>query len=89
MKKTLIAVAVVLAAGMMSSCNDTNYCYEITQTYKLLGTEVSHTYKWWGTKNDLKTYEQTLKDAATNLGADESTVTINSHRTTKSQDECK
>lgn len=89
MKKTLIAVAVVLAAGMMSSCNDTNYCYQVTQTYTLLGTEISHTYNWWGTKNDLKAYEQSLKDAATTLGAAENTVTISSTRTSKSQDECK
>ncbi len=89
MKKFAIACAVVLAAGL-SSCADTNYCYQVTQTYKVAGTEFSYNYLWWGTKNDLKTYEQTLKDAAAKIpGVDESSVSISSKRTSKSQSDCK
>ncbi len=89
MKKAFIAVAIVLAAGMMSSCNDTNYCYKVTCSYKLAGQEISHTYNWWGTKNDLKSYEQSLKDGATMLGANADDVNITSKKTNKSESECK
>ena len=46
MKKFAIACAIVLAAGMMTSCGDTNYCWEITQTVKVLGVETSTTTYW-------------------------------------------
>ena len=36
MKKIVIAFAVLLA-GVLSSCGDTNYCYELTTTVNLLG----------------------------------------------------
>ncbi len=88
MKKTLIAAAVVLAAGMMTACGDTNYCYEVTSTYKILGIETSVTNNYWGTKNELKTYEQNQKDAAVKLGADESSVSIKSKRLNKSESDC-
>ena len=85
MKKTLIAAAVVLAAGMMTACGDTNYCYQVTETVGGIST----THYWWGTKNDLKSYEQTLKDAATaSKVIDEKSVSIKSKRTNKSQSEC-
>lgn len=86
MKKLLIAAACVLAVGL-TSCGDTNYCYEVTETYELLGSH-SYTHLWWGTKNDLKTYEQTLKDAAVKIGADEKSINISSKRTSKSQSDC-
>lgn len=88
MKKFAIVCAVVLAAGLVS-CSDTNYCYKVTETYKVSGTKISHTYYWWGTKNDLKTYEQTLKDAVAKVpGIDEKSVSVSSKRTSKSQSDC-
>jgi hypothetical protein len=52
MKKFVIACAVILA-GVLSSCGDTNYCYEVTATINVLGTTVSQTFYVWGTSNDL------------------------------------
>lgn len=82
MKKFLFAAACVLALGL-TSCGDTNYCYEVTAKYKVGGIPKSTTYLWWGTKNDLKTYEQTLKES---LGDD---TELSSKRTNKSQSDCK
>lgn len=88
MKKLAIVCAIVLAAGL-SSCGDTNYCYEVTATYKLFGVETSATTFWWGTKNELKSYEQTQKEIAVKLGASEDSVNITSKRANKSQEDCK
>lgn len=88
MKKLAIVCAVVLAAGL-SSCGDTNYCYEVTKTYKVAGFEKSTTVFWWGTKNDLKTYEKTLKEESEKAGLSDDVITITSKRTSKSQSDCK
>lgn len=87
MKKLAIVCAIVLAAGL-SSCGDTNYCYEITTKVSVLGIENTTTSYYWGTSNDLKTYEQTLKDAQTKAGISEDAITISHTRTTKSQSDC-
>mgnify|MGYP006874347426 CR=1 FL=1 len=89
MKKFAIACAIVLAAGMMTSCGDTNYCWEITTTVTVLGTPVSTTGYWWGTKNDLDTHKQELKDAQKQMGIAEDAITIDSKKASKSQDDCK
>lgn len=87
MKKLAIVCAIVLAAGL-SSCGDTNYCYEVTQTYKIGTLETSTTNLWWGTKNDLKSYEQTLKEELKKSGISEDIITITSKRANKSQSDC-
>ena len=81
MKKFLFAAACVLALGL-TSCGDTNYCYEIT--YKIKATGTSQSLLRWGTKNDLKAEEQTLQDQ---FGKD--AIEISSKRTNKSQSDCK
>ena len=40
MKKFVIACAIILA-GVLSSCGDTNYCYEVTATINVLGYDDS------------------------------------------------
>lgn len=88
MKKLAIVCAIVLAAGL-SSCGDTNYCYEVTATYKISGWEKTETTLWWGTKNELKSYEQTVKDITAKIpGVTEETITITSKRANKSQSDC-
>lgn len=88
MKKLAIVCAVVLAAGL-SSCGDTNYCYEVTTKVTVLGVQNTTTTYYWGTSNDLKTYEQSIKDTQAKLGFAEDAITISSTRTTKSQSDCK
>lgn len=88
MKKLAIVCAVVLAAGL-SSCGDTNYCYEVTTTYKMETVETSATTLLWGTKNDLKTFEKTLKEESEKAGLSDDVITITSKRTSKSQSDCK
>ena len=67
MKKFMIACAAVLALGL-ASCSDTNYCYEVKQTYKVLGVEATATTYVWTTKNEIKAYEADLKAAGEKIG---------------------
>ncbi|MBO4362097.1 MAG: hypothetical protein J5823_04855 [Paludibacteraceae bacterium] len=67
MKKVIIACAAVLALGL-TSCGDTNYCYEVKQTFKLLGVESTLTSHVWTTKNEIKAYEADLKAAGEKAG---------------------
>lgn len=67
MKKVLIACAAVLALGL-TACNDTNYCYEVTQTYKVLGADVVVKNHVWTTKNEINAYEASLKAAGEKAG---------------------
>ena len=58
MKKTIIACAVVLAA-CLSSCGDTNYCYEVTTKFPTLtgGTDEEKIYLWT-TSNELDAWKE-------------------------------
>ena len=89
MKKLFVACAIVLSAGLFSSCGDTNYCYEITTTYTILGQQLSSTTRAWCTKNEIKSYEASAKEAAVKLGASEDAVKVSSKLTGLSQNECK
>lgn len=85
MKKFAIACAIVLAAGL-SSCGDTNMCYEVS--VKVTGVPELKSY-YWGTSNDLKAYEQDLKDKQKALGISEDAITVTHSKANKSQDDCK
>lgn len=89
MKKLIVACAVVLGAGLFASCGDTNYCYEITTTYTILGQQLSNTTRAWCTKNEIKSYEASAKEAAVKLGASEDAIKVSSKLTGLSQNECK
>ncbi len=85
MKKLIVACAVVLGAGLFASCGDTNYCYDVTMTIGSLSTS----YNVWGTSNDLKAFEENMKQTQVNLGIDANTITFTHKRNGKSQAECK
>ncbi|MBR3647234.1 MAG: hypothetical protein IKN59_02465 [Paludibacteraceae bacterium] len=85
MKKLFISCAVVLAAGLFASCGDTNYCYDVTMSVGSL----SYTYPFWGTSNELKAYEQQLKETQKSMGIDENTIQISHKINGKSQADCK
>ena len=88
MKKFIVACAVVLSAGLFASCGDTNYCYEITTTYSLLGVTYTDVNFRWCTSNDLKANEADIKAGLKELGLSEDAIKISSKRSGKSQDDC-
>ncbi len=54
MKKIAIVCAVVMATALsLSSCGDTQYCYEVTTTYTLAGQSLTTNYNIWCTSNEL------------------------------------
>ena len=86
MKKIVIACAVLLA-GVLSSCGDTNYCYEVTT--KVAGPiEISTTTYHWCTSNELEVIKTDLKESQTALGVSEDLITITAKRTNKSEGDC-
>ncbi len=79
MKKLIICAAVVLAAGLMTSCNrDTNYCWEMT--YSAGGFSVNNYI--WGTQNEL---DAAIAEVKQEMGNE---VKITYKRTSKAQSEC-
>ena len=89
MKKFVIACAVILA-GVLSSCGDTNYCYEVTATINVsvLGATTSQTLYVWGTSNDL---EATIAELDANMkaaGISKDAYKIEYKRAKKSQSDC-
>lgn len=87
MKKLAIACAVVLAA-CLSSCGDTNYCYQITATSTILGvTTTADTYVW-GTSNDLDAAIAQQEAAFEKMGLSKDDFKIEYKRTSKSQSDC-
>ncbi len=85
MKKMLIAVAVVLAAGMMTSCNKGEGCYKLTGNYKLAGVELSQTVYVYGEGEDIDAAKQELKRTLEGLGAE---VKITQTKVAKNQEDC-
>jgi len=89
MKKFAIACAIVLAAGL-SSCGDTNYCYEVTTSYNLLGQTISATSYVWTTSNEIDaSAEQIKKNLAATGVISEDAITVDYKKANKSQDDCK
>ncbi len=89
MKKFAIACAVVLATTLsLTSCGDTNYCYEVTATAKVLGFETNYPYYEWCTSNELDARKEAIKQTLIELGADENTITITAKKSNKSQADC-
>jgi hypothetical protein len=87
MKKFVIACAVILA-GVLSSCGDTNYCYEITQKYNILGQEVSVTNYVWGTSNELDAAIAEAEASLEAMGLSKDAYTVTYKRTQKGQSDC-
>ena len=87
MKKMIIACAVVLAA-CLSSCGDTNYCYEVTTTVTILGNPTSTTTHFWGTSNELDAYTDKLLKGQEALRISNDAIDITAKPTNKSQSDC-
>lgn len=87
MKKFIIACAVVFA-GVLTSCGDTNYCYEVTQKYSLYGQELSVTTPIWGTSNELDVAIEELEIQLEALGLSKDDYSITYKKTNKSQADC-
>lgn len=88
MKKFIVACAVVLSAGLFASCGDTKYCYEITATATVLGTQISESSYAFVTSNEIKAAEADLKALLVRMGASEDAIKLSSKRVNKSQDDC-
>ena len=86
MKKTIIACAVVLAA-CLSSCGDTNYCYEVTVKTNVL-VETSTTHYFWGTSNELDAFMEKLRKGEEAKGFPSDAIEITAKRTSKSKSDC-
>lgn len=88
MKKMIIACAVVLAA-CLSSCGDTNYCYEVTTTVTVLGNSTTTKTPFWGTSNELDAYKEDLRKVQEAMGIPSDAIEITAKRTGKSQSDCR
>ena len=88
MKKTIIACAVVLAA-CLSSCGDTNYCYEVTTKLPTLtgGTYEEKIYLWM-TPNELDAWKEEYIKAKEAISISKDDIKIKAKRTSKSKSDC-
>lgn len=87
MKKMIIACAVVLAA-CLSSCGDTNYCYEVSATVTVAGLSNTATSYVWGTSNDLDAAIAATEAQLEQAGISKDMYKIDYKRTSKSQSDC-
>lgn len=90
MKKFAIACAVVLATTLsLTSCGDTNYCYEVTTTYTLLGQTLTTNYKTWCTSNELDALIAEKEAALEKTGVSKESIKTSYKKSTLSQADCK
>ncbi len=89
MKKFAIACAVVMATALsLTSCGDTQYCYEVKITTTVLGIENTTTTYMWATSNELDTYIASQKAALEKTGISEDAIKTSYSKTSKSKDDC-
>ena len=88
MKKMIIACAVILAA-CLSSCGDTNYCYEVTTKLPTLtgGTYEEKIYLWM-TPNELDAWKEEYIKAKEAISISKDDIKIKAKRTSKSKSDC-
>ncbi len=88
MKKFAIACAVVMATALsLTSCGDTNYCYEVTTTYTLAGQSLTTNYNIWCTSNELDAMIEQKEAAFEKIGYKDVKTTYS--KSSKSQSDCK
>ena len=88
MKKLIIACA-ILMAGIFTSCGDTNFCYEITTKFTVLGWERTITTVEWITSNELDArIDEIKKDLVEKYGLSEETIVVTYQKLNKSQADC-
>ena len=90
MKKMLIAVAVVLAAGIMTSCNKGEGCYRLDAkvTTTIAGTDVTvdaDPYYVYGDGEDISKAKEDFKETLEALGG---TAKITQIKVAKSKEDC-
>ncbi len=88
MKKIAIVCAVVMATALsLTSCGDTNYCYEVTTTYTLAGQSLTTNYNIWCTSNELDAMIEQKEAAFEKLGYKNMNTTYKKNNNSKS--DCK
>ena len=87
MKKIVIAFAVLLA-GVLSSCGDTNYCYELTTEVTMLGISTSTVTYVWGTSNELDAAIAEAEVLLEESGITKDFYNITYKKANKSQSDC-
>ena len=88
MKKFAIACAVLLS-GVLSSCGDTNYCYELKTEVTILGITTSSVSYVWGTSNELDVAIDEAEAALEATGVSKDAYSITYKKANKSLEECK
>lgn len=88
MKKVFVACAVV-AAMALTSCGDTQKCYEISTTVTIHGVETTTVSYVYGTSNDLDLAVANIKKVESLAGVPEDAVKIKYHSVPKSQEDCR
>lgn len=78
MKKLFYGSALLFAALTFTSCGNTEMCYKVTTTYKLLGEEISTVDYVWITKNQLKESEADAKEALEAIGISKDAIKVTS-----------
>lgn len=78
MKKLFYGAALMFAALTFTSCGNTEMCYKVTTTYKLLGEEISTVEYLWVTKNQLKDAEADAKEALEAIGISKDAIEVTS-----------
>ena len=81
MKKMLIAVAIVLTAGIMASCNKGEGCYKLDWKATAAGVELSGTTYVYGDGEDIDKAKQELKNLYEG-------IKITQTKTMKSEEDC-
>ena len=88
MKKMVIACA-ILMAGIFTACGDTNYCYEITTKFSLLGWEKTNVTTEWITSNELDArIAEIKKTLVEEYGLSEDAIVVTYQKLNKSQADC-
>ena len=88
MKKIVFACAILLAS-VLSSCGDTNYCYEVKETIKIAGLETTITEYLWCTSNELDAAIAELEaEIVEEYGLSKDALKVTYKQTHKSQADC-
>jgi hypothetical protein len=89
MKKYLLLSALFLVI-LLSGCGDTNYCYLITEKYKIpfVETTVTNEKYVWSSSNEIDILIEQYRAAADSLGIPDEYYSITYQRANKSQEDC-
>lgn len=85
MKKAFIAVAIVLAAGLMTSCNKEG-CYKVVVKTTVAGVTMEVPAYVYGTPDDVDNFIEEAKAEAGNVPG--VTLDITKQRVNKSEEDC-